>query len=156
MLLAMKDEAGSNLSNEENDFMLDTSYREYLEELTASVTLMARHQPADDNAENVPSYDAKAIIQLKSKLRMIDKGKNVKTKFDTSETLGKLLCVTSFNKKLALKAKNVSNTKVSSDRPKPVTSQSTPTIEKKQQYNANVIARGMYKINQQDTQTPNS
>ncbi|GJW65232.1 retrovirus-related pol polyprotein from transposon TNT 1-94 [Tanacetum coccineum] len=26
MLLAMKDEAGSNLSNEENDFMLDTSY----------------------------------------------------------------------------------------------------------------------------------
>ncbi|GKF21007.1 hypothetical protein Tco_0069645, partial [Tanacetum coccineum] len=26
MLLAMKDEAGSNLTNEENDFMLDTSY----------------------------------------------------------------------------------------------------------------------------------
>ncbi|GJW40322.1 putative RNA-directed DNA polymerase [Tanacetum coccineum] len=46
MLLAMKDEAGSNLSNEENDFMLDTSYGEDLEELTA-----------DDNAENVPSYD---------------------------------------------------------------------------------------------------
>ncbi|GJV81913.1 putative ribonuclease H-like domain-containing protein [Tanacetum coccineum] len=46
MLLAIKDEAGSNLSNEENDFMLDTSYGEDLEELTA-----------DDNAENVPSYD---------------------------------------------------------------------------------------------------
>ncbi|GKC19838.1 retrovirus-related pol polyprotein from transposon TNT 1-94 [Tanacetum coccineum] len=30
MLLAMKDEAGSNLSNEENDFMLDTSYGEDL------------------------------------------------------------------------------------------------------------------------------
>ncbi|GJW23313.1 integrase, catalytic region, zinc finger, CCHC-type containing protein [Tanacetum coccineum] len=42
MLLAMKDEAGSNLSNEENDFMLDTSYREDLEELTAAVMLMAR------------------------------------------------------------------------------------------------------------------
>ncbi|GJW75929.1 hypothetical protein Tco_0135299 [Tanacetum coccineum] len=37
MLLAMKDEAGSNLSNEENDFMLDTSYGEELEELTAVV-----------------------------------------------------------------------------------------------------------------------
>ncbi|GKA00131.1 hypothetical protein Tco_0672681 [Tanacetum coccineum] len=37
MLLAMKDEARSNLSNEENDFMLDTSYEEDLEELTAIV-----------------------------------------------------------------------------------------------------------------------
>ncbi|GKA57685.1 hypothetical protein Tco_0756873 [Tanacetum coccineum] len=49
MLLAMKDEAGSNFSNEENDFMLDTSYGEDLEELTTTVMLTAR--PADDNAE---------------------------------------------------------------------------------------------------------
>ncbi|GJQ92418.1 hypothetical protein Tco_0003557 [Tanacetum coccineum] len=64
MLLAMKDEAGSNLSNEENDFMLDTSYGEDLEELTPTVMLMARLQPADDNAENVQSYDAKAVSQV--------------------------------------------------------------------------------------------
>ncbi|GJW31255.1 hypothetical protein Tco_0051287 [Tanacetum coccineum] len=96
------------------------------------------------------------ISELKSKLRTIDKGKHVNTKFDKSETLGQLLCVTPFNKNLAIKAKNVSNTKVTSDRPNPVTSQSTPTIEKKQQHNVNVIARGMYKINQQDTNTPNS
>ncbi|GJZ44722.1 hypothetical protein Tco_0592318 [Tanacetum coccineum] len=64
MLLAMKDEAGSNLNNEENDFMLDTSYGEDLEELTAAVMLMARLQPTDDNAENVPSYDAKAVSQV--------------------------------------------------------------------------------------------
>ncbi|GJZ18382.1 hypothetical protein Tco_0554505 [Tanacetum coccineum] len=96
------------------------------------------------------------ICELKSKLRTIDKGKHVNTKFDKSETLGQLLCVTSFNKNLAIKAKNVSNTKVTSDRPNPVTSQSTPTIEKKQLHNANVIARGIYKINQQDTNTPNS
>nr|GEX55632.1 putative RNA-directed DNA polymerase [Tanacetum cinerariifolium] len=57
MLLAMKYEAGSNLSNEENDFMLYTSYGEDLEELTTAVMLMARLQPADDNTENVPSYD---------------------------------------------------------------------------------------------------
>ncbi|GJZ06009.1 integrase, catalytic region, zinc finger, CCHC-type containing protein [Tanacetum coccineum] len=67
MLLAMKDEAGSNLSNEENDFMLDTSYGEDLEELTIAVMLMARLQPADENAETVPSYDAKAVSQLEKK-----------------------------------------------------------------------------------------
>ncbi|GJX84306.1 retrovirus-related pol polyprotein from transposon TNT 1-94 [Tanacetum coccineum] len=64
MLLAMKDEAGSNLSNEENDFMLDTSYGEELEELTAAVMLMVRLQPADENAETVPSYDTKAVSQV--------------------------------------------------------------------------------------------
>ncbi|GJY35066.1 hypothetical protein Tco_0420444 [Tanacetum coccineum] len=65
MLLAMKDEAGSNLNNEENDFMLDTSYgEETMEELTAVVMLIARIQPADGNAETVPSYDAKAISKI--------------------------------------------------------------------------------------------
>ncbi|GJT20420.1 hypothetical protein Tco_0890357 [Tanacetum coccineum] len=62
--LAMKDGAGSNLSNEENDFMLDTSYGEELEELTAAAMLMARLQPTDENAETVPSYDAKAVSQF--------------------------------------------------------------------------------------------
>ncbi|GKC19840.1 hypothetical protein Tco_1021990 [Tanacetum coccineum] len=45
---------------------------------------------------------------------------------------------------------------VTSNRSKPVASQSIPTIEKKQQHNANVIAKGMYKINQEDTKTPDS
>ncbi|GJU73671.1 integrase, catalytic region, zinc finger, CCHC-type containing protein [Tanacetum coccineum] len=96
------------------------------------------------------------ISELKSKLRMIEKRKNVNTKFDTSETLGKLLCVTPFNKNLANKAKNMSNTNDPLDRSKLVTSQSTPIIAKKQKHNANVIARGMYKINQQDTKTLDS
>ncbi|GKF29501.1 hypothetical protein Tco_0095843 [Tanacetum coccineum] len=64
MLVAMKDEAGSNLSNKENDFMLNTSYGEDLEELTATVMLMARLQLADDTAQNVSSYDAKAVSQV--------------------------------------------------------------------------------------------
>nr|GEV18973.1 retrovirus-related Pol polyprotein from transposon TNT 1-94 [Tanacetum cinerariifolium] len=65
MLLAMKDEAGSNVSNKENDFMLDNSYREdTLEELTIVVMLMARIQPADGIAETVPSYDAKAVSEV--------------------------------------------------------------------------------------------
>ncbi|GKB35989.1 hypothetical protein Tco_0880931, partial [Tanacetum coccineum] len=63
MLLAMKDEAGSNLKDEENDFMLDNSYGdETLEELTGAVFMMAQIQSADDNAASEPSYDAKAII----------------------------------------------------------------------------------------------
>ncbi|GJW56143.1 retrovirus-related pol polyprotein from transposon TNT 1-94 [Tanacetum coccineum] len=52
------------------------------------------------------------ISKLKSKLRTIDKGKNVNTKFDKSETLGQILCVTPFNKNLAIKDKNVSNANV--------------------------------------------
>ncbi|GJR23112.1 retrovirus-related pol polyprotein from transposon TNT 1-94 [Tanacetum coccineum] len=48
MLLDMKDEAESNLNDEENDFMLDNSFGdETLEELTAAV--MAQIQPANDN-----------------------------------------------------------------------------------------------------------
>ncbi|GJW58982.1 hypothetical protein Tco_0105713 [Tanacetum coccineum] len=48
MLLAIKDEAGSNLNNKENNFMLNTSYgEETMEELTVGVMLMARIQPAD-------------------------------------------------------------------------------------------------------------
>ncbi|GJY98056.1 putative reverse transcriptase domain-containing protein [Tanacetum coccineum] len=99
---------------------------------------------ADVRAQN---QDLLMIIsELKSKLKTIDKGKHVNTKFEKSETLGQLLCVTPFNKNLAIKAKNVSNTKVTSDMSKPVTSQSTPIIEQKQQHNANVIARGMRNV----------
>ncbi|GKA52349.1 hypothetical protein Tco_0745545 [Tanacetum coccineum] len=65
MLLAMKDEAGSNLNNEENDFLLDNSYREEtMEELTIAVMLMARIQPVDGNTETVPSYDAKVVSKV--------------------------------------------------------------------------------------------
>ncbi|GJV55252.1 reverse transcriptase domain-containing protein [Tanacetum coccineum] len=65
MLLVMKDEAGSNLNNEENDFLLDNSYgEETMEELTAAVMLMAKIQPPNGNAETMSSYDAKAISEI--------------------------------------------------------------------------------------------
>ncbi|GJT43058.1 retrovirus-related pol polyprotein from transposon TNT 1-94 [Tanacetum coccineum] len=96
------------------------------------------------------------ISELKNMLRTIKKGKNVNTKFDEFETLGKLVCVTPFNKTLANKTKNVSNTKVPSDRSKPITSQSTPKTEQSRQNNENVIARGMYKITKQETKTSDS
>ncbi|GKB36773.1 hypothetical protein Tco_0881715 [Tanacetum coccineum] len=96
------------------------------------------------------------IFELKSKLRTIEKEKNVNTKFDSSETLGKCVCVTPFNKNIADKAMHVSNTKFNSDRSKQVTSQSTPKPEQGQKHNENVITRGMYKINTQDTKSPYS
>ncbi|GJU84042.1 hypothetical protein Tco_1291588 [Tanacetum coccineum] len=65
MLLTMKDEAGSNLNDEENDFMLDNSDREKtMEELTTAVMSMARIQPANGKAEAVPSYDRKAVSEV--------------------------------------------------------------------------------------------
>ncbi|GKB59154.1 retrovirus-related pol polyprotein from transposon TNT 1-94 [Tanacetum coccineum] len=48
------------------------------------------------------------IFELKNKLRTIKKGKIVNTKIDKFETLGKLVCVTPFNKTLENKAKNMS------------------------------------------------
>nr|GEW54490.1 hypothetical protein [Tanacetum cinerariifolium] len=65
MLLAMKDEAGNNLKDEENDFMLDNSYGDdTLEELIAAVIMMAQIQTADDNADREPSYDVKAVSEV--------------------------------------------------------------------------------------------
>ncbi|GJU03771.1 retrovirus-related pol polyprotein from transposon TNT 1-94 [Tanacetum coccineum] len=75
MLLAMKDEAGSNLKDEENDFMLDNSYEdERLKELTIAVIMMARIQPADDNDVTEPNYDTKAVNEVNASHKMIPKG----------------------------------------------------------------------------------
>ncbi|GJT96204.1 copia protein [Tanacetum coccineum] len=71
MLLAMKDEAESNL-NKENDFMLDNSFGyDTLEELTVAVIMMARIQPADDNAVKEPKEDAKAFSEVNASNKMI-------------------------------------------------------------------------------------
>nr|GEV43145.1 hypothetical protein [Tanacetum cinerariifolium] len=71
MLLAMKYEAESNLNNEENDFMLDTSYgEETMEKLTVVVMVMARIQPADGNAETMPSYDAKTVSEVNASFKV--------------------------------------------------------------------------------------
>ncbi|GJU01410.1 putative RNA-directed DNA polymerase [Tanacetum coccineum] len=65
MLPVMNDEARSHLSNEENDFMFDNAYgEESLDELIASVMLMARLQPAAETTDTMPSYDDKAVSQL--------------------------------------------------------------------------------------------
>ncbi|GKA80142.1 retrovirus-related pol polyprotein from transposon TNT 1-94 [Tanacetum coccineum] len=81
ILLAMKDEAGSNLNDEENDFMLDNSYgEETMEELTTAVMLMARIQPANGNAETVSSYDAKAVSEVYASSKVHKQVSHVKCK----------------------------------------------------------------------------
>ncbi|GKE71534.1 hypothetical protein Tco_1529606, partial [Tanacetum coccineum] len=69
------------------------------------------------------------ISELKNKLKTVDKGKNVNTKFDKSEASGTLLCVTPLPNNIAIKAKKVSNSKVNADRSKPVTSYPTTKNE---------------------------
>nr|GEU76717.1 hypothetical protein [Tanacetum cinerariifolium] len=65
MLLVMKDEDGGILNDEENDSMLDNAYEyEILEELTATIIMMARIQLADDNAETKPKYDAEVVSEV--------------------------------------------------------------------------------------------
>ncbi|GJU85625.1 hypothetical protein Tco_1293171 [Tanacetum coccineum] len=90
------------------------------------------------------------------KLKTVDKGKNVNTKFDKSKTSGTLLCVTPLPKNIEVKAKKVSNSKVNADRSKPVTSHPTPKNDQGQKQNENVLARRMYRITKTETQTPDS
>ncbi|GKD13811.1 hypothetical protein Tco_1198218 [Tanacetum coccineum] len=81
MLLAMKDEAGRDLKDEENDFMLDNSYGdEILEELTTIVIMMARIQLADDNVASEPSYDAKGVGEVNVSTRVHEQVNRVQRK----------------------------------------------------------------------------
>nr|GEV58514.1 hypothetical protein [Tanacetum cinerariifolium] len=79
MLLAMKHKARSNLNNEENDFMLDTSYEEEtMEELTATVMLMGAFKEREnryledicDLEEKLSSHD-QIIYKMGQSLQII-------------------------------------------------------------------------------------
>ncbi|GJS41309.1 integrase, catalytic region, zinc finger, CCHC-type containing protein [Tanacetum coccineum] len=64
ILLAAKDEAGVNLDAEENDFMPINAYGDdQLEELNASVIMMAHIQPTNDKSDAEPTYDAELISE---------------------------------------------------------------------------------------------
>ncbi|GJV40226.1 hypothetical protein Tco_1418666 [Tanacetum coccineum] len=81
MLLAMKDEAGSNLKDEENDLMLNNSYRDdIMEELTTVIIMMARIQPADDNADSESSYDTKVVSEVNASNKVHEQVNHVKRK----------------------------------------------------------------------------
>nr|GEV25072.1 hypothetical protein [Tanacetum cinerariifolium] len=93
MLLAMKDKAGSNLNEEENDFTLDNAYGDdTFEELTVGVIMMAHIQPADDKADVKPKYDVEAIsevnaLQINLKSGMLSKGVHELTNHEKLKTV---------------------------------------------------------------------
>ncbi|GKA52446.1 hypothetical protein Tco_0745761, partial [Tanacetum coccineum] len=85
-----------------------TQHQKELHELIEHVN-QKTYDYADVRAQNQDLLIT--ISELKNKLQTVDKGKNVTTMFDKYETSGTLLCVTSFPKNIAVKAKKVSNTK---------------------------------------------
>ncbi|GKD43347.1 integrase, catalytic region, zinc finger, CCHC-type containing protein [Tanacetum coccineum] len=85
------------------------------------------------------------------KVKFAEQEKNVNTKFDKSAALEKLVCVMPLNKNKDLKATTVSKVQIKTDKSKPVTSRSTSDNEQSQKKNANVIARGMYRITKTET-----
>ncbi|GKA66395.1 retrovirus-related pol polyprotein from transposon TNT 1-94 [Tanacetum coccineum] len=81
MFSAMKDEARSNLNAKENDFMFDNSFGdETLEELTVAVIMMARIQPANENAVTEPTYDEKAVSEVNASHKAHEQVNHVKCK----------------------------------------------------------------------------
>nr|GEW92321.1 retrovirus-related Pol polyprotein from transposon TNT 1-94 [Tanacetum cinerariifolium] len=130
-----------------------TQHKKELDELIEHVN-QKTYAYADGRATNQDLLIT--ISELKNRLKTIDKGKNVNTKFDKSEASGTLLCVTPSPKNITIKAKQVSNSKINADRSKPVTSHPTPINEQGQTQNESVLARGMYRITKTETQTPDS
>ncbi|GJY51950.1 hypothetical protein Tco_0442797 [Tanacetum coccineum] len=130
-----------------------TQHQKELDELIEHVN-QKTYAYADVRAQNQDLL--MTISELKNKLKTVDKGKNVYTKFDKSKTSETLLCVTPLPKHIAVKAKKVSTSKVNADRSKPVTSHSTPNNEQGQTKNENVLAKGMYRIIKIETQDSKS
>ncbi|GKE36401.1 hypothetical protein Tco_1459806, partial [Tanacetum coccineum] len=65
MLLATKDKARVHLDEEENNFMLMNAYGDdMLEELNASMIMMACIQPIDEKSDVEPTYDAELINKV--------------------------------------------------------------------------------------------
>ncbi|GJS29319.1 hypothetical protein Tco_0489939 [Tanacetum coccineum] len=65
MLLALKDETGGNLKEEENDSMLDNYYGDdTLEELNAAVFMMARIQPTNDTGVTSSRSNAEILSKV--------------------------------------------------------------------------------------------
>ncbi|GKA30422.1 hypothetical protein Tco_0716727 [Tanacetum coccineum] len=65
MLLAKQDEAGVTLTDEQNDFLVAGVTRmEEIEELSATICLMARIQPANIDSGAGPSYDSAFLSKV--------------------------------------------------------------------------------------------
>nr|GEU32802.1 reverse transcriptase domain, reverse transcriptase zinc-binding domain protein [Tanacetum cinerariifolium] len=71
MLLATKNEAGGHLDDEENEFVFIVAVRDdQLEELNASVFMMASLQPTDNDSDAEPNYDSDFVSEKTSLLTL--------------------------------------------------------------------------------------
>ncbi|GKA69978.1 hypothetical protein Tco_0776042 [Tanacetum coccineum] len=86
------------------------------------------------------------ISELKENIQKLENAYDVNTRIDKSDILGKPVCVTPMP----------NNSKVVKDKSKQVTSYSTSKLEHTPITSQNVIARGMYRITDIDTQMRNS
>ncbi|GJS56388.1 retrovirus-related pol polyprotein from transposon TNT 1-94 [Tanacetum coccineum] len=93
MLLATKDEAGVNIDTKENDFMLMNAYGDdQLEELNASVIMMAHIQPTYNKSDVEPNYDVEVISEVNASQidlinRLLSKGDNEHRNHEKFETI---------------------------------------------------------------------
>ncbi|GKA07243.1 hypothetical protein Tco_0686467, partial [Tanacetum coccineum] len=86
-----------------------TQHKKELDELIEHVN-QKTYAYADVRAQNQDLLIT--ISELKNRLKTVDKGKNVNTKFDKSEASGTLLCVTPLSKNIAIKAKCVESSNI--------------------------------------------
>ncbi|GKD19550.1 retrovirus-related pol polyprotein from transposon TNT 1-94 [Tanacetum coccineum] len=92
------------------------------------------------------------ISELKAKLKNVEKGKFVNTKFDKANISNNLLCVTPINKQVSQKKVVAPKTKEKNVLSKTDTLQTSP--KEVVRTNKNVIASGMYKVDKkQETNT---
>ncbi|GJV97463.1 hypothetical protein Tco_1549040 [Tanacetum coccineum] len=86
------------------------------------------------------------ISELKAKLKTVENGKSVNTKFDKANVSKKLLCVTPSNKQVFQKKIVFPKTEEKHVLSKTVTLQTSPNKQQAVGTNENVIAPGMYKV----------
>nr|GEU66389.1 retrotransposon protein, putative, Ty1-copia subclass [Tanacetum cinerariifolium] len=86
------------------------------------------------------------ISELKTRLKNVEKGKFVNTKFDMTNGFQTPLCVTPINKHAFQKKTDVPTTEENHVVSKPVTLQTSPDKQRGANSNKNVIAPGMYKV----------
>ncbi|GJR23174.1 hypothetical protein Tco_0971701 [Tanacetum coccineum] len=94
------------------------------------------------------------ISELKKRLEKAEKGKSVNTKFDKTNGFQSLLCVTPLNKQAFKKKSDVPKTEETNVVSKPVTLQTSPTKQTRENQTTNVIRPGIYRvITTQESQT---
>ncbi|GKE63220.1 hypothetical protein Tco_1513587, partial [Tanacetum coccineum] len=86
------------------------------------------------------------IFELRAKLKNVENGKSVNTKFDKANVSKKLLCVTPLNKQAFQKKLVVPKKEEKHVLSKTVTLQTLPNKQQAVGTNENVIAPGMYKV----------